>query len=152
MKVGQMLYTGLFPAVMLYKTYIPLKSHAVLRDTRGIWLTYVLQKTHQISISSKIHFLTTHSWSQGNSEITGNRRRLTFLSSSIALSFSFSSSMVASRCPVSNFSLIWWLGMSFSAEYLCDFWVYCPSCWVCLSASNSFFTCKANKQQPSILI
>lgn len=76
------------------------------------------------------------------------RRRLTFLSSSIALSFSFSSSMVASRCPVSNFSFIWWLGMSFSAEYLSDFWAYCPSCWDCLSASKSFFTCRANKQQP----
>lgn len=81
--------------------------------------------------------------------ITGNRRRLTFLSSSIALSFSFSSSMVASLWPVSNFSF---MGMSFSAEYLSDFWAYCPSCWVCLSASKSFFTCKGNKQQPSTLI
>lgn len=84
-------------------------------------------------------------------ELRENRRRLTFLSSSIALSFSFSSSVVASWCLVSNFSFICWLGMSCSAEFLSDFWAYCPSCWVCLSASESFFTYTVNKQQPSAL-
>lgn len=70
MKVGQVLHTGLIPAKMEqdgHKTHEALKSHAVLRDTQGIWQTWVLQKTYHIPLSSKIQFPANHSWAQKTS-------------------------------------------------------------------------------------
>lgn len=75
------------------------------------------------------------------------KKRLTLLSSSMALSFSFNSSFVVSRCPVSHFSFIWWLETSFfSVGFFKEFCRNCPSSWLCLRASKSFFICKAQKK------